>query len=345
MRKLNHLFIFILLFGALGILFTACPGPQIPVDPVIYVAGYYNDGDHDVAAYWTDGTRTDLTDGTANARANSIYVYDGDVYVAGYYNDGTRETAAYWKNGGSPIEFTSGSEDRGEAEDIFVDSNGVYVAGFYSTGTNETIWYNDDGVETPLINNNSEAKATGISVKNGVVYVSGYYADGVYPYVATYWKDGTKITPDLFPEKSQGLDIFVTDSDDVYVSGLYYDSGEANFGSSYWLNDETGHAPLYSAGLSFANAIKVDSGTVYSAGFYPSGTDMACYWENGGSPIDLEPGRSNDIWVESNSVYVVGNYFDGDKNIAAIWENGTRRDLYNSEQNGVHAGATSIFLD
>jgi len=268
------------------------------------------------------------------------------VYVAGYYDNGRRETAVYWKNGGTPIKFSSGSEDRGEAEEIFVDSTGVYLAGFYTSENKETVWYTDNGIETFLVTNNSEANATGLMVKNGGVYVSGYYNNGVYPYVATYWKDGTKVTSDLFAEKSQGLDIFVTDSEDIYVSGLYYDTTEKTFGSSYWRNDENGHNPLYNAGLSFANAVKVDSDTVYTVGFYMSGAaDIACYWKDDGNPIDLDAGRGNDIWVEADTVYVAGYHFDGVKNIAVIWENGTRTDLYDSNQKGVHAEATTIFVE
>jgi hypothetical protein len=63
---------------------------------IIYVAGFNkNEDGRAVAKLWTDGTGTDLTDGSVNSYAVSVFVLDGDVYVVG--NENTQKIM-YWKN-------------------------------------------------------------------------------------------------------------------------------------------------------------------------------------------------------------------------------------------------------
>jgi hypothetical protein len=43
----------------------------------VYAAGYYiNDSGKEVACYWQDGTRHDLSDGTTHVEARSIVVVE-----------------------------------------------------------------------------------------------------------------------------------------------------------------------------------------------------------------------------------------------------------------------------
>ena len=84
--------------------------------------GYESDGTNNVAKYWVDGQEIKLSDGTNNAKANSIFVSGSDVYIAGSDNG-----AVYWKNN-AEIRL-SGSN----ASSIFVSGNDVYVGGSDST--------------------------------------------------------------------------------------------------------------------------------------------------------------------------------------------------------------------
>lgn len=59
----------------------------------IYIAGSYVNN-LEIACYWKNGTRVDLSDGTTDAGAYSIVVTGNDVYVSGYYDD----HLCYWKN-------------------------------------------------------------------------------------------------------------------------------------------------------------------------------------------------------------------------------------------------------
>ena len=314
-------------------------------EPAVYAAGYYEHPDtgFDVACYWEDGVKTDLTDGTTSARANEVYVYDGDVYVAGYYNNGDRNVAAYWKNGTKEKDFTvpaPNTEDSGEAQAIWVDDTGVYVSGYYRTGTSETTWYWDGTTEHELENSNSNAEANGIAVQNGSVYVSGYYHNGAQS-TAVFWTDGTR-SADLYDAgASLGLDLFVTDAGEVYVSGSYNDG--SGFDSGYW--DAGGTlVPMDMSEFSLANAIFVSGGTVYTTGSYGSGvSEKACYW-TGSVKTDLDNGRGRDICLENGVMYIAGYYNDGEKKLACYWKDGVRTDLYDSGAADVDAEAASIFV-
>ena len=74
------------------------PGPPVddPADePVVYVAGYYNDGTQDVAAYWTDDggniTRHDLYPSALSEATDIAVDSDGTVYAAGYRRGGSTD--------------------------------------------------------------------------------------------------------------------------------------------------------------------------------------------------------------------------------------------------------------
>lgn len=50
----------------------------------VYVVGYLNNGNHDVATVWVDGQPTALLGDTVNSYAKAITIAGNDVYIAGY---------------------------------------------------------------------------------------------------------------------------------------------------------------------------------------------------------------------------------------------------------------------
>ncbi len=202
---------------------TTAEGHSIFVDgSTIYGAGYDRASAEKKAVYWkvTGGaggtvTQVDLTDGTTDAEAYSIWVDSGNVYVAGYYTNASDvEVAAYWIDEGADgsgitkIDLSSGVADKeGVAGDIMVYGSDVYIYGGYngssgSVATSYTmgaLWKNSvtgDGssVETTDLSPNMRvAEGRAISILNDVIYLAGTYI-GTMETAAVWVIDGTDIT-------------------------------------------------------------------------------------------------------------------------------------------------------
>jgi len=144
----------------------------------VHVAGYYNAGSNDVAAYWKNdasgvqglytssgaralGVAVSGTDvyaagkvdlyGTNYSRAVAIAVSGADVYASGYYLSGTA-LACYWKNNAAgQVDLYSDTLTSNQAQGlcIWVDGAVVYVAGQVNQGTPSACYWKD-GARTDL---------------------------------------------------------------------------------------------------------------------------------------------------------------------------------------------------
>lgn len=202
----------------------------------VYVCGSQETSQQRHAKYWVDGVGTILTDGVKYAIANSIYVYNNDIYVAGFMNE-PMETARYWKNGVETILPQSPNSVRSRAESIYVDGGNIYIAGYQQIHLGylndkyvATFWKN--GVITLLGDMANNGYASGVSVKENVVYVCGHETNAGGNLVAKYWKNGVDVSLSDGTASEQTTSIFITDENDVIVSG--HSSG--GMGAKYWKN-------------------------------------------------------------------------------------------------------------
>ena len=88
----------------------------------VYAGGfeYTKDAGISVAKYWKNSNVTALTDGTKDAKVNSIFVVGSDVYACGYEVNGYgKRNAKYWKNGVATTIITI-SNQSSELNSIFV---------------------------------------------------------------------------------------------------------------------------------------------------------------------------------------------------------------------------------
>lgn len=129
----------------------------------VYVAGFLNNGMHDVATLWLNGSPTALAGDTVDSYATAILLAGNDVYVAGYRAQSTsaNHVAVYWKNG-TAINLSDGSAD--------VIANGIAFAGsdLYVSGnsTGGVLWKN--GTMQPL-----GYFTAGLSGFGNTLYVAG----------------------------------------------------------------------------------------------------------------------------------------------------------------------------
>jgi LruC domain-containing protein len=317
--------------------------PYVPpaATTAVHVAGYYNAGSKDVAAYWKDDAAgvTPLHQTTA-ARANSVVVSGTDVYVAGYYtNSSGRQAAAYWKNGTMvPLYDTATGNARANA--IVVSAANVYVAGWVNEGTQAaTVWKN--GTPTTLYGA-STSEGLGVAVSGTDVYVAGYYAPAAKE-VSCWWKNdaaGNTEKTDLYDTNfSRGSGIALSGTN-VYVAGYYIPLG-GTATACYWRNNLAGQVDLSAKGR--ATSIFLSGTGVYAAGYYLNSlsNNAAAYWTTDAAgntqTTDLysdtaavgHQAQAFSIFVLDGVVYTAGQVNEGTQG-ACYWKGTSRVDLYPS---------------
>jgi len=289
----------------------------------VYVVGYeYLDDNTTVAKYWKDGIVTDLSDGSQDAEANSVFISGNDVYIAGA--DGN--SAVCWKNGAILYRLDGMF---GNANSVFVSGNDIYVAGtlYNDADSWETVCWKNGVVSNLSVSDNKEvySDATSVFVSDNDVYVSGNKGTQKYGglFSARYWKNGELTVLGTGFDASNASSICVS-GNDVYIAGSYY---KDNWHAIYWKNntavkltDETKQSRTYS--------VHVSGNDVYVAGYYDS---QAVYWKNG-KLVSLTDGSK---WATAYSVYVAGNDVyvagregnDNNVDVAKYWKNGVAVEL------------------
>jgi hypothetical protein len=240
----------------------------------VYVAGTeYNipTGKY-IAKYWKNGKAVNLTDGTKESFPVDIKVVNNDVYVLGY----EAPDNVYWKNGVKTILTPISNPENELLEKMFIDNNNIYFFGrlknkyvylknndpavelFTEQLPSQVIYFVENGnvyvvvtgkinniVGTRLYKNNSLVRdyvepnrINSIYVKNDIVYACGYTSLPNNVYKSTYWKDGVATALPAENRNSIAAKIFVSDANDVYVSGEVMQSGNNLPYRCYWKNSD-----------------------------------------------------------------------------------------------------------
>ena len=302
--------------------------------PDIYVAGYEKNAQgNNVAKLWKNGVAQNLSDGSTNAVAWSVYVFGDDVYVCGHEDNILGfTTAKLWKNGVS-VDFRKGASVEGISVDntlaysVFISNGDVYIAGqlgkYGSTIPSPVLWKNKDEQKLPALVD-SGTYAYDVFVSGNNVYVCGY--QGIFG-EATLWKNGVhQYLPKINRlNHAVAYSVFVYEND-VYVAG--YEGDEATI----WKN---GVRQSLSDGSNPASAcsVFVYEGDIFVVGY--EGTE-AILWKNGTRQI-LSNGRAWSVKVFNGDVYVAG--YNG--NVVTTWKNGVAQTLTNGNY---EVRAYSIFV-
>jgi hypothetical protein len=274
-----------------------------------------------------------------------------DAYVSGTITTSGVSKPVYWvvPADGSPAQEVSlplpAGISEGGATDIYVATDGtVYTSGYFNDGSIEVpVYWIDETIQQSLpdVASGATARATGITLSGGQVYISGTIKEGGSTNEALYWfgAPGTPLTarPLYSGAPTASADEILVDGSDVYVAGTF-NSGSNSFSAVYWRNG----TPLDLGGDALSQAFDVDvdpAGGVYVAGYYLAASNIAsAYWVNAsGTPIDLfnssiggQPSIANGIDVGA-SIAVAGYYRDG-VDRAVVWIDGTPTVLNQSLQ-------------
>lgn len=256
----------------------------------LYVSGGEDGG---AAAYWKNGVKTALTNGTYDAAANAIYVKNGDVYVAGYEKNAAGNwIAKYWKNG-APV-LLSADVAHGEAIDIVVNGTDVHVTG--KKAGKLVHWKNGEAV---VISNNNNAFPRKIFVDKNDVYIAGSEFNGAGINQAVYWKNGTMVPVTDGSFNAQAMAIVVHNGD-VYVSG--YESQPGRSVAKFWKNDKATTLSNATSRSAYAPAIGVSGAHVFVV-FSEMTADyknQVSYWHNG--KVIPVMNKTSDAWGGSLAI-------------------------------------------
>jgi len=306
----------------IGFLFS-CAYHDIEPRKDVYVAGYsYLPGSQGGAAFWKNGTITQLPFGSG---ASAITVSGSDVYIAGSNN----ADVVYWKDTTLNVIPTS-PHMYSVANAIAVSGKDVFLAGSEENPSddNDNVVYWKNGQKTILENSPHYSQLTGIVVSGSDVHVAGYLVDSDWNVTAAYWKNGVKTT-------LSGPGAYVTgialSGSAVYLSGVTATHVSYYFTGCYWKNGELVKLETPDGWSSEASAIAISGSDVYVSGTMynyvnNSNTYAVVCWKNG-VMTQLTDAYSNaggtSIVVSGSDVYVSGWIINSNyESQAMYWKNG-----------------------
>ena len=180
----------------------------------VYAAGYDYNTDYEVGHYahgilWTDGQRTELTDGSDKITCTDIeFGPDGKMYMSGYRTDhsGAAVTPFICVDG----VFTELTHSVNTyATSVAVYGEDVYVSGYADVSMRDEnndpipryiVLYWKNGEKYELTDGTTNAGAATVEVRDGDVYIGGYDSEvSTTPYTRTYariWKNGEVVFTD-----------------------------------------------------------------------------------------------------------------------------------------------------
>jgi uncharacterized protein YjdB len=303
----------------------------------VYVAGYEFSSGVPVAKLWKNGTGQNLSSGSNQASANSIYSSGDIVYVAG----NERPIARLWTNN-VPQNLTHGPTNA-EAHSVHVYDNIVYVAGFEINSQGRSVaklWKN--GIPTDLTDGSGNAEATSVYVSGDVVYVAGHETVS-NRIVARLWINEQALSLSSGSTDTFATAVYVLGSN-FYVAG--YERAPGASAARLWVN---GNVQNLTDGNrnAIAKSVYVSNGTILVAGHETSaqGRTVATLWVNGNAQrlsTETRDASANSVYMVSDDIYVAGfeNSPQG-RPVAKLWLNSIPHDLSSGNDNAV---ANSVYL-
>jgi len=350
-------------FAAAALLALSCSSPSSSPPPAeirtpsVNVAGFFqNDDNRNYPCLWNGGTGTELETEPNGSVYYGVAVSDGIAYVSGRF----QESACYWRcrliPGGEGavtadrVDLPQSGSSGALAQSVFADGNTVYLAGYELNASymgRACYWTHEigstDTVQHLLTDGSADAQVCAIYVRNGAVFMAGYYTNASGDRVACYWTDSSQSAVPLIVSDydSEARSIFVDDAGTVYTAG-YRSVGEEDDDmiACYWVGPGDRSVDL-SASASDAAGILVDDGVVYLSGsdyVTADSLDRACYWTDSASVDSDDPERvlldsgttvsyAGSLFLTDSQIFVAGCYLSGGGNsVASYWTDSRSED-------------------
>ena len=231
--------------------------------------------------------------------------------------------------------------------DLNVNGSSVYAGGYFIDGENQYASYWVNGNKVIL----GEGEITDITVKDGIVYATGFDEN----WDAVYWVDSEKTI--LQGNDTYSYSIFIH-SQDVYVSGSF-----AN-GSCYWKNGSKFNLTTNADSEAFGIVVN-ENGDVITGGYYMNNHHalVPARW-NGTKRVNLSKPQHGDaeiyeVKLKGNTPVFFGmamkpNNMVGYVPTASYWHSGERTDcnnggtwrdnIYGGEGRGGFASGNDIYV-
>ena len=306
--------------------------PTVPIKPDtvkdVFMVGteYEMSTQRDYGTFWHNGEASRLPGGVSSM-PTAIALDGEDLYITGaieLQNGDAR--AVIWKNG-QLIPLVDTTDTEGEfrnpsvATDITIHDHKVYVVGMMTSTDLEqyaALWVEGKSEKLDEGPEGGAAQSIGFTT-SGDMYIMGAVIQDHYV-IPSLWKNGVRSTLDYaitaFDMAVNGEDIYIVCS---YNSDSYY-------GLPCVVKNGALYAPLND--FRVANKMAVTDTGVYVAG--QTYIDWAALsWQNG-QTIRLPGFTANDIAVNGDDVYVVGNFMDGALQYGRLWKNGIAQPLSDS---------------
>jgi hypothetical protein len=226
----------------------------------VYVGGRINNSTTQLlAAYWKNGTMTQLSDQASNI--NAMAISGTDIYAGGEFSG----FAAYWKNG-TLVQLNNTTQSM--VNGMCINGTDVYASGYLynAADTVRTPVYWKNGVMTIL--SGTGATALNITLSGTDLYIGGF--SGGPPYSFGYWKNGTFESQ---PNASINSNVRLVGSH-TYMAG----ANELGY-AGYW---KDGVLTQLASSTSYGTDIGVSGSDVYMSGvLYQSNNNYAVVWKNG----------------------------------------------------------------
>lgn len=292
----------------------------------LYLSGYYRTDNGTRACYWKNGTRVDLpvVDESPMDEARAITVSNGSLYIAGR----GEMSGCYWKDG-----VCTRLTEYYDVQSIAVDNDAVYVLAGGSFLWKNGVLQDVDWAKgfTPYALTFTEGTLNAAGRIHLEISSLNYSADLA---ACGTPKSPHQLSTPIVSNLSDALCV-TSSAGSVYVGGYYYDKDADINRPCFWRDNQptTLEVPK-GATDSSAEAICVDNGTVYSAGYYwINNRNTPIYWTNEKYtelpiPSDATEAEVTGIAAAAGTVYVSGIYRD--KNYTAhacYWVNGEVKTL------------------